>query len=106
MASTQTSQKLTTMSLPTPTIPAPERVVEIISSNNVPSESITTASQSLPTTITTVNAVSTNTNTEAKPSQTANTKSLGDTDENANLTTDPVLNSSDGVTGGNELTTE
>lgn len=107
MTATANGEKLTTSSLPTPTIPAPERVVEIVASNNVPSQNTATASQSLPiTTPVVVSATSTNTN-PSTPTQTANTKSIGDgnqvTDESANLTTDDlVINSSDGVTVGNE----
>lgn len=109
--STQINQQYTSSSLPTPTIPAPERVVEIVSSN-VPSESGATASQTVPSTITTpvTSAASTNTNPEDAPAQTANTKSVADgnqvTDDGSNITTDELSNSSDSVTGGDGLTTK
>lgn len=102
-SSTENSQKLTTLSLPTPTIPAPERVVEIMSS----------APQSLsPTTPVGSAAPSINTKPDTTLTQTANTKSIENEnrvtdDDSAMLTTDPVLNSSDdGVTSGNDITTK
>lgn len=103
--STQNNQQSTTSSLPTPTIPAPERVVEIVSSNTVPA-----ASQNLSTAITSPGtAGSPNTKPGSSPQQTASTKSIGDvnqaTDDGTSLTTDAISNSSDGVTGGSELTT-
>lgn len=80
-----------------------------MSSNKVPSENIPTTPQSDQTKTTTLASVSsTNSNPEASLPQTDGTKSLGDetpvTDDDVNLTTDTVSNSSEGVTAGDDTT--
>lgn len=103
--SSQDNQQFTSSPSPTPTIPAPERVVEILS-NNVSPESVATASQNiLPTTAVT----GAKTEEQTAPSQAPNTKAIENTDQTigyqANTSTDESLNSSDEVTSGNEKQT-
>lgn len=108
--SSQDKQQYASSPLPTPTIPAPERVVEILSSNNASPENVATASQNIPPPITTaVTGGVTNGKTEEQAAPSPNTKAIENTDQTIvdqdNTSTDALLDSSDGVTSGNDTPT-